>query len=1694
MYNNENKVHYKMYKAGTKWIVAGLTTIAFIGGSTYLTSAHADKTNAPVANSTTVQMNTTESDNNQVKSDAVTSSNEKVDNNQAVAMDNKSLSNANTVDENNVTQDSAKADTTAQEADNNTDDLIKTSNDIHPNNETSNNLDTETTIISKNDNQNSNSFITNTQQINTAITQNSDPLSVENGTWGSAQYKFNEDDETLSFDNGGDLGNTTLQDSWLQDNYKSVKHVEFNSKVRVDDTNGLFARWGGVVDYKGLQNLDTSGCSNFDNMFLDNHSLESIDLTGLNTSNSISMNGFLSTNRGTDGITGSALTSVNLGGIGTAKVENFSSLFNGDESLTTIQGLNQLDTSSATNMDSMFKNNYVLNQLDLSNFNTANVTKMGNMFRSLYSVQSLDVSSFNTTNVVDMSYMFCGVANATKIIGLASFDTENVTDMSYMFNGDASLIEIKGLESFNTVNVTDMSNMFNDDQLLTTTVYNADYTNGYLDNSRFNISHFNTGNVTNMSNMFSNDYNIMELDLSNFNTINVTDMSNMFNGDVNLASLNLSSFDTVNANISNMLSNLLIYQDGYLYGLGQLILGINTILNSKIGLFTPPENSSIPITNDMKTTGYWQNIGTGNYPSIPMGGDDYTPNGILINATGKNSLTDGKSHAGTWVWSIVSLISEVSEEGTGTETIHYVDVNGKKIASDEVITSHFTRNGTKDNMTSDITWNGDWTSTDDIYNITSPIIANMTPDKNKVQGTVNEGENNEATVTYTDNTSEVTDSTSNTITIHYVDTEGKTVTPDKVVTAHFVRTGTKDDVTGDITWNGWTSTDDTYDIKSPTITNMTPDQTSVQVTITEGKNDEEIVTYTDNTSEVTDSTSNTITIHYVDTEGKTVTPDKVVTAHFVRTGTKDDVTGDITWNGWTSTDDTYDIKSPVIINMIPNPAEVHGTITEGENDEVTITYTDNTSEVTDSTSNTITIHYVDTEGKAVTPDKVVTDHFTRTGTKDDVTGNTVWDGWTSTDDTYDITSQSIANMTPDKTKVQGTITEGKNNEVTVTYTDNTSEVTDSISGTETIHYVDADGKTVAPDKVVTAHFTRTGIKDDLTGDITWNGWTSTDDTYDIKSPVITNMTTNQTEVHGTIIEGKNDETTVIYNLNLNDDGKAQIFVVPEIHLSVNNQWTPSSTILDLIDKNGEIVNIQNAIDDGSLVSSIVQLSKSATPTNNLYRRFFMLATTSNVNTPATVQEVNTVPGTYVCYYWFDGQIAQTTIYVGNANNDGQIIDSIIFVDSNNDKVGNGFVLKGDQGTKFDISTYIPNGYTLANPSDQWFTLEKTGAFTILVAKDQVPNNPDNGDTNNSGSTTTPTKPSDNNNGSNDSGTVTPSTPDNGNSNSSGSTTTPTKPSNNDQGSNDGGTVTPSKTDNGNANNSGSTTIPTKPSDNNTGSNDGGSVTPSKPDNGNTTSSGGATTPTKPSNDNQGSNGDGTVAPSKPDNGESNNSGGATTPTKPSNDNQGSNGDGTVAPNKPDNGDTTNSGSTTTPTKPSDNNTGSNSDESVTTSNSDTGKSNNSGNATTSSKPDNGNTNSSESTTAPTKPSDNNTGSNVGGIVIPSKPDNGDTTNSGNSTTQSKLSDNNTNSNNSSVIIGKSNDYEIIPVPAINKHSNSIKLDKNDDSIIKINANKKHSLPATGENSDNKLISLVGMILVTFSGLFGLTKKWRKLTK
>ena len=190
--------------------------------------------------------------------------------------------------------------------------------------------------------------------------------------------------------------------------------------------------------------------------------------------------------------------------------------FSGCTNLTSIEGIENLNTSNVKYMNEMFGQCSNLETLDLSHFNTENVENMSDMFNGCTKLHDLNISSFNTKNVTNMSEMFYGCSSLDSL-NLSHFNTRYVRKdgMNYMFNGCSSLSSLD-VSNFTTDKPSmQLDGLFKGCRSLQT----------------LDLSSFSTGGASSVTDMFygcSALRTIYVSDLFKFN--NSVSSSNMFRG------------------------------------------------------------------------------------------------------------------------------------------------------------------------------------------------------------------------------------------------------------------------------------------------------------------------------------------------------------------------------------------------------------------------------------------------------------------------------------------------------------------------------------------------------------------------------------------------------------------------------------------------------------------------------------------------------------------------------------------------------------------------------------------------------------------------------------------------------------------------------------------------------------------------------------------------------------------------------------------------------------------------------------------------------------------------------------------------------------------------------------------------------------------------------------------------------------
>lgn len=122
-----------------------------------------------------------------------------------------------------------------------------------------------------------------------------------------------------------------------------------------------------------------------------------------------------------------------------ARPTSCNSWFNECTELTTIEGIEYLNTEKVGDMAQMFKGCAKLNSLDLSHFNTQNVKNMYSMLYGCQKLKTLDLSNFDTHQVTSMGNMFKQCKVLKTIYASDKFVVTTACKGDYMFTECYSL-------------------------------------------------------------------------------------------------------------------------------------------------------------------------------------------------------------------------------------------------------------------------------------------------------------------------------------------------------------------------------------------------------------------------------------------------------------------------------------------------------------------------------------------------------------------------------------------------------------------------------------------------------------------------------------------------------------------------------------------------------------------------------------------------------------------------------------------------------------------------------------------------------------------------------------------------------------------------------------------------------------------------------------------------------------------------------------------------------------------------------------------------------------------------------------------------------------------------------------------------------------------------------------------------------
>ena len=431
-----------------------------------------------------------------------------------------------------------------------------------------------------------------------------------------------------------------------------------------------------------------------------------------------------------------------------------------------------------------------------------------------------------------------------------------------------------------------------------------------------------------------------------------------------------------------------------------------------------------------------------------------------------------------------------SLSSTPTRTIVVTDPSGKQTRVTQAV--NFTRTATFDEVTGGITYS-DWKNSEpaEWQAYTAPEVAGYTATSSvNAKPVTAETKNETVNISYTANTQ--------TGKITYVDGGGKEVGQ----TTISGKTGETVKVTPEVP-SGWriVSGQDIPETITATATGVPTVVVKVEhstITVTPETPEKDIPTgpvpgdSSKNYEKLASlSSTPTRTIVVTDPSGKQTRVTQTV--NFTRTATFDEVTGGITYSDWKLQKSSaashvaqWDSYTPqVITHYVPSVAEVpvEEVNANTADSQVTITYA--------PASESQVIRYVDKNGKEIGMQIVPGKYGVDTTFTPKLPNN-----WQSTD------------ALPTSVKI------GENGGSTIVIIEaKTETVQQTKTVTETIHYHTTDGKQLFADKEMKVDFTRTGVKNLVTGEITWNSWNKDEASFnEVLSPAASGYTASPAKV------------------------------------------------------------------------------------------------------------------------------------------------------------------------------------------------------------------------------------------------------------------------------------------------------------------------------------------------------------------------------------------------------------------------------------------------------------------------------------------------------------------------------------------------------------------------------------------------------
>ena len=230
-----------------------------------------------------------------------------------------------------------------------------------------------------------------------------------------------------------------------------------------------------------------------------------------------------------------SMVTLDSGNMNTSRTEIYSGFLKDCNALTAVIGVEDWQTTKAQQMDNMFNNCWVLDNLDLRKWDMHNVDSLKNMFRYCHALKNFDASTWKLDNAGDMAQMFLH-CRSLKELKINSWGLGKAWRL-YLTFSDCQSLEVLEVSDWNTTSVTDMTGVFQNCFKMTS----------------FDVAKWDTSNVTSLRGAFAGNTEMVELDISEWDVRKCTNFTQMFQGrgsnsmDMKIKKLDLSKWEPISA-------------------------------------------------------------------------------------------------------------------------------------------------------------------------------------------------------------------------------------------------------------------------------------------------------------------------------------------------------------------------------------------------------------------------------------------------------------------------------------------------------------------------------------------------------------------------------------------------------------------------------------------------------------------------------------------------------------------------------------------------------------------------------------------------------------------------------------------------------------------------------------------------------------------------------------------------------------------------------------------------------------------------------------------------------------------------------------------------------------------------------------------------------------------------------------------